>query len=65
MKYLTTLRNNHRAFKRRSKSAELMKDEEQEKMNKSRAFLELVDYIENSVENGTLFLYFRSFTFFV
>ena len=32
-----------------------MEDEEQEKMNESRAFFELVDYIENSLENGTLF----------
>ena len=55
MKCLTTLPNNHRALKGRNESAELMEEKEQEKMNESRAFLELVDYTENSVENENLF----------
>ena len=55
MKCLTNLRNKHRSFQRKMKSAELLDAEEEERFNEARAFVELVEYIEDSVENGTLF----------
>ena len=55
MKCLTNLRNKHRSFQRKMESAELLDAEEEERFNEARAFVELVEYIEDSVENGTLF----------
>jgi len=59
MKCLNNLRNKHRSFQRKMKSAELLKaeeeEEEEERFNEARAFVELFEYIEDSVENGTLF----------
>lgn len=55
MKCLTDLRNRHRLFLRKKKNPELIEIEEREKINETRAFIELVEYIENSVENGTHF----------
>ena len=37
------------------KSAKLLDAEEEERFNEARAFVELVEYMEDSVENGTLF----------
>ena len=55
MKCLTILRNSHRSLKRRNKNTEVLEAEEDDKINESRAFVELVHYMENSVESGTLF----------
>ena len=55
MNCLTNLRNMHRSFQRKMKSAELLDAEEEERLKEARAFVELVEYIEDSVENGTLF----------
>ena len=52
---LTNLRNKHRSFQRKMKSAKLLDAEEEERFNEARAFVELVEYMEDSVENGTLF----------
>ena len=52
---LTNLRNKHRSFQRKMKSAKLLDAEEEERFNEATAFVELVEYIEDSVENGTLF----------
>ena len=54
MKCLTNLRNKHRSHQRKKKSAETLEAEEEERFNEARAFVELAEYIENSVENGTL-----------
>ena len=54
MKCLTNLRNKHRSFQRKSKSDQFLEAEEEERFNEARAFVELLDYIEDSVENGTL-----------
>ncbi|KXJ29235.1 hypothetical protein AC249_AIPGENE17038 [Exaiptasia diaphana] len=56
MRCLTNVRNMHRSLERKKKSASAT-DEEDEDFNEARAFIELVDCIENSVMNGTqLFL---------
>lgn len=55
MKCLTNVRNKHKIMMRKSKKIELVEAEEAEKINEARAFLELTDYIESSVENGTHF----------
>ena len=55
MNCLTNLRNMHRSFQSKMKRAELLDAEEEERLKEARAFVELVDYIEDSVENGTLF----------
>ena len=52
---LTALRNQHRSLIRQNRSAELTDVKEDENVNESRAFIELVDFIEKSVENETLF----------
>ena len=54
MKCLTNLRHKHRSHQRKKKSAKTLEAEEEEKFNEARAFVELAEYIENSVENGTL-----------
>ena len=45
---LTNLRNKHRSFQRKMKSAKLLDAEEEERFNEARAFVELVEYIEDS-----------------
>ena len=55
MKCLSNLRNKHRSFQRKSKSDQFLEAEEEERFNEARAFVELLEYIEDSVENGTLF----------
>ena len=55
MKCLTNLRNKHRSFQRKSKSDQFLEAEEEERFNEARAFVELLEYIEDSLENGNLF----------
>ena len=54
MKCLTNLRNKHRSHQRKKKSAETLEAEEEKRFNEARAFVELAEYIQNSVETGTL-----------
>ena len=54
MKCLTNLRNKHRSFQRKSKSDQFLEAEEEERFHEARAFVELLEYVEDSVENGTL-----------
>ena len=54
---LTKLRNRHRSEERKKKSEAAWKAEEDEKINESRAFVELTEYIANAVENETQFFF--------
>ena len=53
MKCLSNLGNKYKFHQRKKESAETLEAEEEERFNGARAFLELAEYIENSVENGT------------
>ena len=55
MKCLTNLRNKHRSFRRKSKSDQFLDVEEEKRFNEARALVEVLENIEDSVENGTLF----------
>ena len=53
---LTDLRNSHTCQReRKKKSGAVWKAEEDEELNKSRAFVELTEYTANAVENDTYF----------
>lgn len=54
MKCLGNLGNKYKFHQRKKESAETLEAEEEERFNEARAFFELAEYIENSVENGTL-----------
>lgn len=54
MKCLTNLRNEYRSLIRQTKR-ESLDSQDDEKVNESRAFVELVAYVESSVESGTQF----------
>ena len=60
MKCLSNLGNKYKFHQRKKEtfgtleSAETLEAEEEERFNGARAFLELAEYIEKSVENGTL-----------
>ena len=53
MKCLSNLGNKYKFHQRKKESAETLEAEEEERFNGARAFLELAEYIENSVVNGT------------
>lgn len=56
MQCLTNLRNRHKSLlRKRSKDKTVLEAEEAAKINETRAFIELIDFIEMSVENGTNF----------
>ena len=46
---------------RKKKSGAVWKAEEDEELNKSKAFVELTEYIANAVENNTHFFYMPKF----
>lgn len=54
MKCLSNLGNKYKFHQRKKESAETLEAEEEERFNGARAFLELAEYIEDSLENGTL-----------
>ena len=49
------MRNRHTSEERKKKSGAAWKAEEEEKLNKSRAFVKLTEYIANAVDNDTHF----------
>ena len=55
MRSLTDLQNRHKSEERKKKSEAPWKAEEDEEFNKSRAFVELTEYIANAVEGDTYF----------
>ena len=52
---LTDIRNRHKTFLKKERRAESGEDDEAKIFNETRAFLELTDFIENSVEDGVHF----------
>jgi hypothetical protein len=55
MRCLTNLRNRERAEDRRKRSEATWEAEEDERINESRAFVELIEFINDAVENDTHF----------
>ena len=52
---LTDIRNRHKTFLKKERRAESGEDDEAKIFNETRAFLELTDFIGNSVEDGVHF----------
>lgn len=60
MRCLTNSRNRQRSEQRKTKTATTWEAQEDGRINESRAFIELIEYITDSVENDTFLRPFRT-----